>query len=90
MIAATKNYVMMADKLGKIKATFQDISIAGYILYAFLVTEFTLSSTLNAVFALTLLVLFGITVILTIVSGVNYFVKNKALLKSKKEVKKED
>lgn len=84
MIAATKNYVMMADKLGKIKATFQDVSIAGYILYAFLVTEFTLPATFNTVFALILLVLFAVSVILTIVSGVNYFVKNKNLFKEKK------
>lgn len=85
MIAATKNYVMMADKLGKIKATFQDISIAGYILYAFLVTEFVLPATLNTVFALVLLILFGISVILTIVSGANYFLKNKKLFKQNKD-----
>ena len=85
MIAATKNYVMMADKLGKIKATFQDVSIAGYILYAFLVTEFVLPATLNTVFALVLLILFGISVILTIVSGVNYFLKNKKLFKQNKD-----
>ena len=85
MIAATKNYVMMADKLGKIKATFQDVSIAGYILYAFLVTEFVLPATLNTVFALVLLILFGISVILTIVSGANYFLKNKKLFKQNKD-----
>ena len=77
MIAASKSIVLKADKLGKIKTILQDITLAGYIFYAFLVTEFTLSKTLNAVFGISLLVLFIVSVIFTIISGVNYLVKNK-------------
>lgn len=80
-IAAAKKYVMQADKAGKIKTIFQDITIGGYLLYAFLVTEFTLSATLNAACAITLLILFCLSVLLTIYSGVNYLVKNKNVLK---------
>lgn len=80
-IAAAKKYVMQADKAGKIKTIFQDITIGGYLLYAFLVTEFTLSTTFNAACGITLLILFCLSVLLTIYSGVNYLVKNKNVLK---------
>lgn len=85
-IAAAKNFVMKADKAGKIKTIFQDVTIGGYLLYAFLVTEFTLGSTLNAAIAISLFALFCISVILTIYSGVNYFVKNKNVLKDRKKL----
>lgn len=80
-ISATKRYVMQADKAGKIKTIFQDVTIGGYLLYSFLVSEFTLSSTLNGACGLSLLILFCMSVLLTIYSGVNYFVKNKNLLR---------
>ena len=86
-IAAKKNIVLHADKSGKIKTVFQDVAIAGYLLYAFLITEFALNSTVNAVFGIVLFVLFCISVLLTITSGINYLVKNKNVLK---ENKKED
>lgn len=86
-IAASKNFVMMADKSGKIKTIIQDIVLGGYIFYAFLISEFAISKTVNAIFGITLLALFIVAVILTITSGINYLVKNKAVLKEdKKEV----
>lgn len=87
-IAAAKNFVMKADKAGKLKTVFQDITIGGYILYAFLVSEFTLGITINAVIAISLFVLFCISVLLTVYSGVNYLVKNKNVLREKKKMTK--
>ncbi len=85
-IAATKNVVMMADKSGKIKAVVQDVAVAGYFLLATLMVDFGIvSGTVFTVLSLTLFVLYSISIILTIVSGVNYIVKNKQVLN---EVKK--
>lgn len=84
-LAASKNFIMKADKMGKLKTVFQDIAIPGYIFYAFLVTEFELSKTVNAVFGLLLLILFCISVLLTIISGINYILKNKTLLLPEKK-----
>lgn len=84
-IAASKNFVMMADKSGKLKAVIQDVAIGGYMLYAFVISEFAISKTLNAVFAFGLLILFCLAVLLTITSGINYMVKNKAVLRERKK-----
>jgi len=89
MIAARKNIVIMADKAGKIKTIVQDIVLPGYILYAFLITEFSLSETFCGVAGMFLLILYCISVLLTIISGCNYIFKNKSVLASgeKKSVK---
>ena len=85
MIAASKGIVLKADQIGRVKTTFQDIALGGYLLYAFLVTEFTLSKTFNAISGLLLLALFGISIILTLVSGANYLIKNKNVFKEEKK-----
>ncbi len=74
-IAATRGLVMAADKLGKYKTTFQDISIFAIIFAA----GFT--ATVGQVIAYIGLVLFGVATVLTVVSGVSYVVKNKQVLK---------
>ena len=88
MIAARKNLVIKADKAGKMKTIVQDIVIPGYILYAFLVSEFTLSKTFHGIAGIFLLTLFCISVLLTITSGVNYIVKNKNVLVTEKKMEK--
>lgn len=74
-IAATRGLVMAADKLGKYKTTFQDISIFALIFSA------SLEGTAGKVVAIIGLVLFAVATILTVWSGISYVVKNKQVLK---------
>lgn len=74
-IAATRGLVMAADKLGKYKTTFQDISIFALIFSA------SLNGSAGKVVAIIGLVLFAVATILTVWSGISYVVKNKQVLK---------
>ena len=74
-IAATRGLVMAADKLGKYKTTFQDVSIFALIFSA------SLEGTAGKVVAIIGLVLFAVATILTVWSGISYVVKNKQVLK---------
>ena len=76
-IAATRGLVMAADKLGKYKTTFQDISIFALIFSA------SLTRSAMTVVAIIGLVLFAVATILTVLSGISYVVKNKQVLKDK-------
>lgn len=85
-IAATKNVVLAADMYGKVKATFQFLTLIYYFLYAFIIEEFYVGTseawvTANAWLSLVGYVLLAVTVILTIVSGVKYITGNKEVLK---------
>lgn len=88
--AAAKNVVLAADMYGKVKAVFQFITIIYYMLYAFLVEEFhsSIQGVANTVLSLVGYVLLAITVIMTIVSGCNYLIKNKAVFKDDENDKK--
>ena len=81
-IAATKNVVLAADVYGKVKTIFQDITLVLYFIYAFLVAEFNsaIAGVPNTVISIVCLVMLVISTILTIISGVNYVVKNKKVL----------
>ena len=74
-IAATRGLVMAADKLGKYKTTFQDVSIFALIFSA------GLSASAGKVVAIIGLVLFAAATVLTVWSGISYVVKNKQVLK---------
>ena len=80
MIAATKNTVIAADKMGKIKTTFQDVCIAVFLIGA----NFPTWIVIKGYNALNILgfILFGLSVVLTIWSGIEMFIKNKSVLKS--------
>lgn len=101
IIAAGKRLVLAADKLGKIKTVFQDVSIALLLAsMTFLALgaeavrdEFILGAReemlLNLyrageIIAYIGLVCFVLCSVLTVVSGVNYLVKNKKVLKDEK------
>ncbi len=101
IIAAGKRLVLAADKLGKIKTVFQDVSIALLLAsMTFLALgaeavrdEFILGAReemlLNLyrageIIAYIGLVCFVLCSVLTVVSGVNYLVKNKKVLEDKK------
>ena len=77
-IAATTGLVMAADKLGKYKTTFQDISIFALIFSA------SFAGTAGNVLAIAGFVLFAVATILTVWSGISYVVKNKQVLKDQK------
>ncbi len=74
-IAATRGLVMAADKLGKYKTTFQDVSIFVLIFCA------SLSGAAGEVFAYVGFALFAVATVLTVWSGISYVVKNKQVLK---------
>lgn len=78
-IAAVNGVVMAAEKLGKYKTTFQDIAIFVLIFAG------DFSGKAGLVFASIGFVLFAVATVLTVWSGVSYVVKNKQVLKDKKD-----
>lgn len=81
-IAASKNYVMAADNLGKLKTVFQDITLPVFLFISFINAEQVLQidvflNILNIIAYTTL----GIATALTIISCVNYLIKNREVLK---------
>lgn len=75
MIAAGRGIVLAADKLGKLKTVFQDASIALILAgMAFIGYE------AGVVIAVVGIFCFYICTVLTVVSGVNYVVRNKQVL----------
>ena len=82
MIAAERNLVIAADKLGKIKTTFQDASIV-------LILAGTAFNYVPAgmVILIVGIFFFYICTLLTVVSGVNYIVKNKHVLRASADSK---
>lgn len=84
-VAATKNVVMAADWFGKIKTIVQDISLPFLILLSFFKTSGVVSGTALFVFEIVNWLLLGLSVLLTIVSAINYLAKNWNVLKDTKE-----
>ncbi len=79
LIAAGKKVVLAADKLGKMKTVFQDVSIA------LLLAASPWAGELGGQIVLYIgLACFAVCTVLTVLSGVNYIVKNKAVLKEEK------
>ena len=74
-IAAARGLVLAAEKLGKYKTTFQDACVV------VLLVSVSLSGMAQKVCNIAGLVLFAVAVVLTVVSGVSYVVKNKSVLK---------
>lgn len=78
MVAASKGMVIAADKSGKVKTFVQDVAIAVLLAGADIMPG--LYSVINVIG----LVLLAVATILTIVSGIECIVKNKAVLKDNK------
>lgn len=74
-IAAATGFIMAADKLGKIKATVQDVSVV----FLFVGGAFS-AGTFGFVLVVIGYVLFALATVLTVWSGVSYVVKNKGVL----------
>ncbi len=77
MIAAKKGLVIAADMIGKIKTNFQDFAIVFLLIGA----NFFGFDKVSEVMHIIGLVLFILAVIMTVISGVSYFVKNKQVLR---------
>lgn len=77
IIAAGKNLVLAADKIGKVKTTFQDVAI-GLLLASMSLLQYDLAGRVVAYIGLAC---FVISTVLTVVSGVHYLVKNSAVLR---------
>ncbi len=75
MIAAGRGIVLAADKLGKIKTVFQDLSIA-----LILAGMAFIGSRGGEIVVIIGIFCFFICTALTVVSGVNYIVRNKQVL----------
>lgn len=73
MAAASKNVVIAADKSGKIKTVLQMISIVMLILGVCGLFDFSL-------WKYTSYILYYISVLLTLVSGISYIIKHKSIL----------
>ena len=78
MVAASKNMVVAADWSGKIKTFVQDIAILVLLVGA------SVDPGLYSITNIVGLILLGVATILTIVSGVECIVKNRAVLKENK------
>lgn len=87
MVAADAGIVIAADKIGKYKTVTQMVAVVILLISASLLDIFGINYgrewlvTLNKVISYTGLVFFAVSVILTVISGINYVVKNKEVLK---------
>ncbi len=83
-VAATKNFVMAADKWGKVKTIFQDIALPALMVLSLIYQYSWFSQTFVFVFEIICYSLIGIATLLTIISGCNYIIKNFNVLKEEK------
>lgn len=73
MVAASTGLVLAADKVGKVKTTFQDIAVAMLLAGA----DFFSLSAASKVFNVIGLVCLAVATVLTIWSGAGYIIKNR-------------
>ncbi|MDD4816238.1 MAG: CDP-diacylglycerol--glycerol-3-phosphate 3-phosphatidyltransferase [Clostridia bacterium] len=83
-VAATKKIIMSADKWGKYKAFLQDLAIPAFMLLAFFSQYNLLSGTFEILFVFICYLLIFSATILTLISGINYFIKNWSVFKREK------
>lgn len=81
-LAASKNVIIKADMLGKIKTTIQFFTIALFILFGLLTESFAISAVFASVMEAVCYTMLGLSVMITIISGINYLVQNRQVFKS--------
>lgn len=81
MVAASAGLVLAADKIGKVKTTFQDIAVAFLLAGADFFGLAKASEAINAVG----LVCLAIATVLTVWSGISYIVRNRQVLQEQKQ-----
>lgn len=80
LVAVEKGAVIAADKLGKVKTSVQDFSILFLVgIMPFLLGEGIPEDVKNGL-CIVGVSLFGLATLLTVISGVNYIVKNRKVL----------
>lgn len=82
-ISAKNGTVIPADIWGKLKTVVTMASLVLLIAYAYVSVAFSLDATLMRVFLVVALALFAIAVLLTVLSGANYLIKNRNLFMKK-------
>ena len=83
-VAATNGVVIAADKWGKWKTFTQDLGLPMFMLVAFASESFATLNTFFTVVQICAYVFASISLVLTIVSFINYVHKNKAIFKTEK------
>jgi len=81
-IAATKNVILAADKIGKAKTAMQLTGLTFYLSFA---EVGELNATVGQVFFYIGFVCLMIATVLTLVSALNYIIRNRAVLKEDSE-----
>jgi len=71
MVAASKNVVIAADKLGKIKTVLQDVAIF------ILIFAFDFTGKIHNLLYWGGIVIFTLSMVMTVISGISYVVKNR-------------
>lgn len=85
LLAANRGVVLAADIWGKAKTMAQMIALPVSILLAFIYTSgIGFNGTFVFVFEIVTYVMLGVATLLTVISGINYLVKNKDCLKEDK------
>ena len=81
-IAAAQNVVMAADMFGKIKTFTQDIALPILFLLSFLNYNVSANPTFVLIVEIVGYLMIGLATLFTILSGANYMIKNKQVLKN--------
>ena len=81
-VCASKDYVISADITGKLKTVAQDIALPLYLFVAFLNTQATPNTNLINIVSIVAFVVLSISVLLSVISGIYYYAKNKGCLKN--------
>lgn len=83
-IAATQNIVMAADMFGKLKTVTQVIALPMLFVVSYLTYNVSINATALLVCQIVALTFMGIATLFTVLSGINYMVKNKQVFKESK------
>ena len=86
-MAVNKGLVLAADNWGKYKAFIQDLAIPAFMLLAFFNQYNFLTGTLYEVYFWICWCLIIVATLLTIISAINYFVKNRWVFVDKEKIK---
>lgn len=78
-LGASRNVIISADYFGKVKATFQFISLFLFMLYSFLNERAIFDSNILSILYWICFAGLALTTILTIMSGCHYLIKNRHL-----------
>ena len=82
-IAAAQNFVMAADKFGKIKMITQVIALPMLFVLSYLTYNVGITGTALLVCEIVAYVFIGLATLFTVLSGFNYIIKNRQVLKEK-------